>query len=171
MRLRRLLLPPFHGEAVRRYGELVTDIVAAEVERWRVGEEFAILPRMRAITLEVVLRTVVGVRDEDRSEQLRSVLPGVLAVNLMSLFAENAYPWLFESRPGRRLPWLRARRETYGLLAEEIAAHRADPDGREDILALLMAARDEDGHPLGDEELRDQLITLLIAGGCPTFCV
>lgn len=165
LRLRRLLLPPFHGEALRRHRELIREIALADVERWPAGQPWAVLPRMRAITLEVILRVVLGVRDEQRSERLRRVLPGVLGVGIMTLFAENAQPRLFEGRLGAKVfPWIRARREAERLLEEEIAAHRADPDGREDILALLLATRDEDGRGLTDEELRDQLLTLLIAG-------
>jgi cytochrome P450 len=164
MRLRKLMLPPFHGEAVRRYAETIGNIAAAEIERWPVGDAFALLPRMRAITLEAILRAVIGVRDEERLQRLRSVLPGVLRVSQFAMFAETTYPQLVENPVGRRLPWLRARREAYRLLDEEIAAHRSSPDGREDILAMLIAARDQEGRPLDDEELRDQLITLLLAG-------
>jgi cytochrome P450 family 135 len=164
LRLRRLMLPPFHGEAVRRYAEVVSAITAAEIERWPTGEELALWPRMQAITLEAILRAVIGVRDEEPMRRLRAVLPDVLRVGQFAIFAETQYPRLAGSSVGRRLPWLRARREAYRLLHEEIQAHRALPDGREDVLALLMAARDEDGRPLDDEELRDQLITLLLAG-------
>ena len=164
LRLRRLMLAPFHGEAIRSYANAIGDIAAAEIERWPIGEPFALLPHMRAITLEAILRAVVGVRDEERLQRLRSVLPSVLRVSQFAMFAETTYPQLVENSVGRRLPWLRARREAYRLLDEEIAAHRASPHGRDDILALLIAARDEEGHPLSDEELRDQLITLLLAG-------
>lgn len=164
LRLRRLLLPPFHGDAVRRYGELIREIALAEVDRWPVGGTVSGLERMRAIALEVILRAVIGVRDPERSARLRSVLPDVLDVSLIALLAENAHPRLFESRLGRRLGWLRARREAYRLLDEEIAAHRAEPDGREDILALLLQARDCEGRPLDGDDLRDQLFTLLVAG-------
>jgi cytochrome P450 len=79
------------------------------------------------------------------------------------LLAENAYPGLFASRAGARLRWLRGRREVYRLLEEEIAAHRAHPGGN-DVLSLLIAARDDEDQALGDAELRDQLVTLLLAG-------
>ncbi len=164
LRLRKLLLPPFHGEAVRRHAAVVRDLAVAEVERWPVGRPFAVLPRMHAITLEVILRAVIGVRDERRAERLRAVLPDVLGASLMALMAEGTFPRLFASRPAARLRWLRARREANRLLEEEITAHRADPDGRDDVLAMLLAARDDEGRPLGDEEVRDQLLTLLVAG-------
>jgi cytochrome P450 len=83
----------------------------------------------------------------------------------MAMLAEGARPELFGSRAGVRLfPWIRARREAERLLDEEIAAHRADPAGRDDVLAMLLAARDEDGSALHEDEVRDQLLTLLVAG-------
>jgi cytochrome P450 len=164
LRMRRLLLPPFHGEAVRRYAELVEEVAAAEVERWPLGEETALLPRMRAIALEVILRAVIGVRDEARAARLRALLPRVVHVSLYALALQVAYPRLAAGRIGRRLPWLRARRAVDEMLLEEIADHRAAPDGRDDILSLLVSARGEDGLGLSDRELRDQLFTLLAAG-------
>src|SRR5215212_1946462 len=70
LRERRLLLPPFHGERVRRYQELVAEIAAAEIERWPRGEEFALRPRMQGITLEVILRAVFGIREAERLDRL-----------------------------------------------------------------------------------------------------
>ena len=162
--MRRLLLPPFHGEAVRAYGELVERIAREDVERWPVGRPFPTLPRMKAVTLEVILRSVIGVRDEARLERLRAVLPRVLGVNAFVVVAEGKYPRLTAGRLAARLPWVRARREVTRLLHEEIAAHRASPEGRDDVLALLVAARDEDGRGLDDDALHDQLMTLLLAG-------
>jgi hypothetical protein len=163
LRLRRLLLPPFHGEAVRRHAAVMRELALADVERWPVGRPFAVHDRMQAITLEAILRLVVGVRDPGRAERLRRALPAVLGVSLMALFAENGNPRLFATRPAQRLlPWLRARRVVNALLDEEIAAHRADPGDRDDVLAMLMATQDEQGDALTDEEVRDQLLTLLV---------
>jgi cytochrome P450 len=164
VRMRRLLSPPFHGEAVRRYGELVGELATAEVRRWPVGEEFSIYPRMQAIALEVILRAVIGVRDPVRMARLRKLLPKMAGASALAFAVEARNSRLADGWIGARLSWVRARREAEVLLYEEIAAHRRDPDGREDILAGLMAARDENGEPLTDEELRDQLVTLLIAG-------
>jgi cytochrome P450 len=171
LRMRRLLLPPFHGAAVRRYEALIEELAAAEVERWPIGEEMALLPRMQAVTLEVMLRAVIGVRDDRRRARLRSLLPRVVGVNPMASLLEGAHPWIASGWTGRLRPWMRIRREVDRLLREEIAAHRDDPEGRDDILALLMAAGGDNGHtpaaagaPLTDEELRDQLVTLLLAG-------
>ena len=164
LRLRKLLLPPFHGEAVRAHADVVRDATRTEVSRWPERRVFAVLPRMQAITLEVILRAVVGVRDDARAERLRDLLPRVLSVGLMALFAEGAFPGAFGRAPLSQLPWLRARREVNRLLEEEIAAHRADPGARGDVLAMLLSARDDEGRALSDEDVRDQLLTLLIAG-------
>ncbi len=163
LRMRRLLSPPFHGEAVRRYGELVAQAAAEEVERWPVGETLTMRPRMQAITLEVILKAVIGTRDEHRLARMRSSLAGMARAGILTFGVEGAYPGLASSALGRRLPWIRTRREADELLYEEIAEHRADPDGREDVLALLIAMHGDD-EPLSDRELRDQLSTLLVAG-------
>jgi cytochrome P450 family 135 len=164
IRHRRLVSPSFHGEAVRAYGERVAEIAAAEVDRWPVGREFPIRPRMQAITLEVILRTVVGVSDERRLARLRTLLRRITQVGVVEMWIVWAYPHLIDHRAVRRLSTLRLLPEVDRLLYEEIAAHRASPDGREDVLGMLLAARDEDGQGLTDEELRDHLITLLVAG-------
>jgi hypothetical protein len=164
VRMRRVMSPPFHGDAVRKYEDTIGELAAAEVKQWPVGKTFPIHPRMQAIALEVILRAVIGVRDPTRMARLRSLLPRVAQASILTYMAETNHPRIAEGRIGARLPWLRARREADALLYEEIAAHRADPDGREDVLATLIAARDENGEPLEDAELRDQLFTLLIAG-------
>ena len=167
LRHRRMLSAPFHGEAVRAYGERIAAIAAQEVERWPAGEEFAIRPRMQAITLEVILRTVIGVSDERRLERLRMLLRRLTRVGVAEMWLVWAYPQLLDSRAVRRLSTLRALPEVDRLLYEEIAAHRAGQAGsmhREDVLTLLLAARDEQGEGLSDEELRDHLLTLLVAG-------
>jgi cytochrome P450 len=159
-----LLLPPFHGEALGHHVNLIEDIAAAEVARWPLEEPFALWPRMRAITMEVILQAVLGVRDAQRRRRLGEVLPSFLHGGVFGMLGETRLPWLTSGPIGRRLPWVRARAEAERLLYEEIAEHRAAPDGREDILAMLIAARDADGQPLGDEELRDHILTLLGAG-------
>lgn len=165
IRHRRLVSAPFHGEAVRTYGERVAEIAAAEVDRWPMGREFPIRPRMQAITLEVILRTVVGVSDEQRMAHLRRLLRRITQVGVVEMWIVWAYPHLIDRPAVRRFSTLRLLPEVDRLLYEEIAAHRADPDGREDdVLSLLLAARDEQGEGLSDEELRDHLITLLVAG-------
>jgi cytochrome P450 len=164
LRMRRMLLPPFHGEAVASYAALAEEIATAEIDRWPVGQAFPVLPSMQAVTLDVILRAVVGITDQERLRRLRSLLPRVLEVSPLAFLIEGAYPWTARGRVAGARPWVRARREADRLLYEEVTAHRADPDGRTDVLAMLVAARDEAGAPLTDQELHDQLLTLLLAG-------
>jgi len=164
VRMRRLLSPAFHGAAVRRYAELVDEATATEIDRWPLGREIALRPRFQAIALEVILRAVIGVRDRERESALRAALGRVARANLFAFRAEAVAPGLVDAPAAALAPWLRARREANRLIREEIAAHRADPEGREDILAMLIAAAGPDDAPLTDDELRDQLVTLLVAG-------
>jgi cytochrome P450 len=164
MRQRKLLLPPFHGEAVRRYRDLIAEIAAREVERWPVGKPFALRPRMQAITLEVILRAVFGVRGEQRLGQFRALLPKLTDATGVQMWI----PFLRRDL-GRWSPWgrfLRMRAAVDELVYDEIRRRRADPESaeRDDVLSLLLAARHEDGSPMSDRELRDELITLLTAG-------
>ena len=163
---RKLMLPAFHGERMRSYAPLVEEIVAAEIDSWPLDERFAIHPRMQAVTLEVILRVVFGVAEGPRLERLRRMLTEVLE--------ETASPFtqligLASRRFGGQGPWARFEgklRAVDELLYAEIAERRAaeDFEGRDDMLSLLMQARFEDGEGMGDEDLRDQLMTLLLAG-------
>jgi cytochrome P450 len=92
LRMRRLLSPPFHGEAVRRYGELVAQAAGEDVGRWPVGEVIATRPRMQAITLEVILKAVIGTRDERRLARMRTVLAKLGRAGLFTFIAESANP-------------------------------------------------------------------------------
>jgi cytochrome P450 len=162
---RRVMLPPLHGERMRSYQPLVEEIVDREIDSWPLGKQFAIHPRMQAITLEVILRVVFGVADGPRLEQLRGVLTEVLE--------ETASPFnqligLATRRFGGG-PWAKFEaklKQADELLYAEIAEHRANGnfEQREDILSLLMQARFEDGSEMSDTDLRDQLMTLLLAG-------
>jgi cytochrome P450 len=161
---RKLLLPPFHGEAVRGYAERVRELAAEEVAGWPLGKAFPVRPRMQAITLEVILRVVMGVRDPARLDRLRELLPKLLDFNVLDMWSVWLFPKVMDTFLARRHKSMRVRPEIDRLIAEEIADHRARPEGRDDVLALLVAARDEDGAPLSDAALRDHLITLLLAG-------
>jgi cytochrome P450 family 135 len=164
MRQRKLMLPPFHGEAIERYRARIEEITRTEIERWPMGEPFAIRARMQSITFEIILRAVMGVSDARRLDRLRELLPTLLDFSVLDMWAVWMFPKLLETPLARHAPSMRARPEVDRLLYEEIAAHRAEPDGRDDILALLVSARDADGEPLSDENLLDQMITLLLAG-------
>ena len=162
---RKLMLPAFHGERMRSYEPIMEEIVEAEIDSWPLGEEFAIHPRMQAITLEVILRVVFGVAEGPRLERLRPLLTNVLE--------ETASPFaqligLATRRFGGR-PWAKFEgrlKEVDDLLYAEIADRRAGGglEERDDILSVLMQARFEDGGEMSDTDLRDQLMTLLLAG-------
>jgi cytochrome P450 family 135 len=163
---RRLMLPPFHGERMRAYEPLIDEITRAELQRWPTGEPFALHPRMRAITLEVILAAVFGVSEPARLAALREQLPRLLdgtsspAMSFRVLLARR----LGTRDPLERFAGLKGQIDE--LLLADIAERRADPrsEGAQDILAMLLAARFEDGSAMSDRELRDQLMTLLLAG-------
>ncbi len=160
---RKLMLPAFHGERMTRYGRLMADVAAAEIERWPDGEVQRLRPRMQALTLEIILTAVLGVTDRRRRDELRVALRRLLG----TLTDPRRAPLLMALGP--RVEWFgpfrRDRDRVDRLLHAEIAARRAsDVTEREDILSLLIAARHEDGSPMTDPELRDQLLTLLVAG-------
>ncbi|HEU4706665.1 MAG TPA: cytochrome P450 [Solirubrobacterales bacterium] len=163
---RKLMLPPFHGERMRSYEQTMTEIVAAEIDSWPLHRTFPIHARMQAVTLEVILRVVFGVSSGPRLDRLRGMLSTVLQ--------ETATPGrqvlgLALQRFGGGGPFAHFQdqlREVDELLFAEIAEHRSRPDleEREDILSMLMTAEFEDGSRMEDKELRDQLMTLLLAG-------
>jgi cytochrome P450 len=161
---RKLMLPPFHGEAIGRYRERIKQITTDEVATWPIRKPFAVRPRMQDITFEVILRAVIGVSDPQRLDRLRELLPKLLDFSVFDMWFVWLFPKILNTPIGRGHKSMRVRPEVDRLLYEEIAAHRARPEGRDDILALLVAARSEDGEPLSDEELLDQIITLLLAG-------
>ncbi len=164
MRQRKLLLPPFHGERVQRYGELITEITRREMESWPVGEPFAMRPHTQRITLAVILRAVFGVHDQDRFGRFERLIDDFARrVGLITSF-----PTLRRNF-GRLSPWgrfIRSRQALDAFIYEEIGLRRSEPghEDRDDVLSLLLGARHEDGTPMSDEELRDELITVLGAG-------
>jgi cytochrome P450 family 135 len=159
---RRLMLAPFHRDAVARQAGLMAEIAAANIAGWPVGKRFPSAPKMSEITLEVILRTVIGATDPVRLAALRKVMPLLLNVGPWAMLA------LANPNLQRRRPWQGLRRritEADGLLYAEIAERRADPNlaTRTDVLAMLVRTGD-DGRTMTDRELRDQLMTLLVAG-------
>jgi cytochrome P450 len=166
MRQRKLLLPPFHGERIQRYGELMREVTLTEMESWPVGEPFALRPHTQRITLAVIMRAVFGVHDEERLARFGDLIETF--ANRVN--AITAFPMLRRDL-GRWSPWmsfLRARGALDEFIYEEIALRRAEVESGEevhdDVLSLLLAARHDDGSPMNDEELRDELVTVLGAG-------
>jgi cytochrome P450 family 135 len=164
LRQRRLLLPPFHGERVERYGELIRRITDEEIERWPRGRPFELRPSMQRVTLAVILRAVFGIRDDARFRRAFDVIDTFAArSNLVTQI-----PGLRRDL-GRFSPWrrfLRARADLDSFVYEEISLRRAESDGEDgdDVLSLLLAAQHEDGSPMTDRELRDELVTVVGAG-------
>jgi cytochrome P450 family 135 len=165
LRQRRLLLPPFHGERMQRYREIMEAATEREVATWVPGEPVAVARRMQEVTLEVIMRAVFGVTAREEVAHLRRVLLGLLDWTM----APSRFLMLAVLRPERLerfAPFQRVMRPVDEALLATIARRRGAEDlaEREDILSLLLQARDEDGEGLSDRELRDELMTLLVAG-------
>lgn len=163
---RKLLLPPFHGERVRAYARIMEDLIEGELDGWRAGDEVRIMPIAENLTLEVILRAVLGISDVAMRRRLHELYDAMLRVPGSSI------GWYFPKLT-RRSRWnlliaryWRLKDELDRLLAAQIAATRSDPRlaERDDILALLVQARDEADEGLDDGELRDELNALLVAG-------
>jgi cytochrome P450 len=164
---RRLMLPPFHGERMRSYESIVRDVAERELGSWSADGTLALHPRMQAITLEVILRAVFGVADEGRRQRLRQLLPQVLDQNSSIGLQLRVLLFRRRQRGSDPLEGVRALMDEIDeQLLAEIGERRRDASlhQRQDILSLLMSARFEDGGEMSDRELRDQLMTLLLAG-------
>jgi len=165
LRQRKLLLPPFQGSHVKAFRDVIREVAVAEVDRWRVGDEFPIRARMQALTFEVICRAVFGVTEPARVERLRWALLRVIDLGTFMLVPER----IRQFRMGRVGPGAffdRRIAAADALLYEEIERRRgeADLDERTDVLSLLLRARDEEGRPMTNRELRDELFTMLAAG-------
>jgi cytochrome P450 len=158
---RKLMLPAFHGARMEALTGLLEDVTEREVAGWPLGEPVALHPRLQALTLEVILRAVFGLDPGPRLDGLRDRLTGILELGAhpasMIPFLQRGKTWEL---------FVRRRTETDELLFELIEERRAADDGdkRDDVLAMLLAARHEDGTPMSKHELRDELMTLLVAG-------
>jgi cytochrome P450 len=166
MRQRKLLLPPFHGEAVQRYTEMIAEAAEREIDSWPLGTPFALAPRMQAITLDVIMAGIFGVegepapgtpelglRQEIRQMVAMSTRPEAQLFELLNLASDEPIGPL-------RAFLHRLDKHVYAV----IAARRADERERTDILSLLLDAETEEGERLTDRELRDELLTLVLAG-------
>jgi len=167
LRQRRLMLPPFHGERMREYEEVMQEAADRAIDAWPVGESFELLPSMQSLTLDVIMTAVFGIERGPRQEELKRRIRAVIdpvgsrpALLLMVLsggrFGIGGSMQRFEER----------KRALDDLIYDEIANRRAAPDleERKDVLSMLLLARDEDGQAMSDRELRDELVTLLVAG-------
>jgi cytochrome P450 len=164
MRQRKLLLPPFHGERIERYGDLIVEMTRREMETWPVGEPFALRPHTQRITLAVIMRAVFGVHDEARLARFERLIDDFAR----RVGVVTSFPMLRRDL-GRLSPWnrfVRSREALDEFIYEEIRLRRGEPghEERDDVLSLLLRARDEKGVAMSDRELRDELVTVLGAG-------
>ncbi|MEO7262917.1 MAG: cytochrome P450 [Jatrophihabitantaceae bacterium] len=162
VRIRQLLMPAFHGVSLRGYRQLITELTQAEVAGWQTGRPVRLHRRMQALTLEIILQVVFGVTDQRRLAQLRPVVGQVVGVSPVIMLG-----W-FYPRLRRLWPWRRftgIRQDLDRLLYAEIAERRqaGNLDSRSDVLSQLLRLPEEPG-ALTDVELRDNLVTLLLAG-------
>jgi cytochrome P450 len=167
MQQRKLLLPPFHGERLRSYAGLIAELAEREVASWPIGEPFRLHQRMERLTLEVILEVVFGITDQARKDELRRLLPLLLRSARMLVFWGAVLHR--DIGPIRPQATFEARRGAVdALLYAEIRERRAmapeERAQRNDILSMLVEAEHEDGTPMGDAEIRDQLATLVLAG-------
>jgi cytochrome P450 len=168
LRQRKPLLPPFHGDAIARYQQMIAEAAEREIARWPVGRAFALAPRMQAITLDVIMGGIFGIEGRPRAgtpehalrlairQLLRaSTMPGAKLAELMNIGRDEPFGLT-------RLGLLVPDRCTYAVIAKR---RRADDLGeRRDILSLLLGAQTDDGETLSDRALRDELMTLVLAG-------
>jgi cytochrome P450 len=168
MTRRKLMLPAFHGKSIEGDGEMMAEVARREIGRWPVGEPFALWPRMQAITQEVVMRAVFGPGEDSRRGRLRERLAHLTewmndSANLNRLATFGPH-WVVRSRGYRS-----AMEPVEEAVMEEVHRRRSEGDeGRADIVSMLVGARYEDGSPLSEGELRDELLTLLTDGPTST---
>jgi len=167
MSQRRLLLPPFHGERMQGYGETMAEIAEREISSWPTGTPYKLRPRMQALTLDIILRTVFGVGEAEAAKlaDLREALRDFLDMTTNPRFL---LPLLAVGPERlRRIGAFRRRIDRVdALIYREIAERRRAEDvgERNDVLSMMIGASHEDGSPMSDEEMRDELLTLLVAG-------
>ena len=162
------MMPPFHGERMRAYGQLISDIAEQVISEWETGKPFSVRSSMQKISMRAILRAVFGLNEGARYHQLDQLLGSMLDEMSSPLSVSFLYFPILRKDLGSLSPWgnfLRRQQQIDNLIYEEITERREQPDSsRTDILNLLMSARDEAGNPMTDVELRDELMTLLVAG-------
>jgi cytochrome P450 len=167
MTRRKLMLPAFHGKSIEGDGEMMAEVARREVGRWPVGEPFELWPRMQAITQEVVMRAVFGAVEDEGMGRLRELLRGLTAwmndPRNLALLATFGPRWIVRSRRYRQ-----AMAPVERAVLEEVRRRRAEGDLREDVVSMLVGARYEDGSPMSERDLRDELLTLLTDGPTST---
>ncbi len=165
-RLRQLLMPPLHGKQLLTYGQMICEITERTISDWNIGSSISIREYTSEIALQVILKVVLGLNSSPRYHQLRTLIqPFLESVNSPLNSIQFFWPPLQQDL-GKWSPWgkfLQQQRQIDQLIYAEIAERRTQPP-KDDVLSLLIAAKDETGQALTDQELRDQLITLLLLG-------
>ncbi|MBW4445846.1 MAG: cytochrome P450 [Spirirestis rafaelensis WJT71-NPBG6] len=167
-RQRQLLTPPFHGDRMRAYGEIIRQITQQISDEWKINKPFNIRSSMQEITMRVILRVVFGLDEGQRFQELRQLLTSVLDFMGSPLMSSVFFFRFIQKDLGAWSPWgrvLRLIKQIDELVYALIKERRTESNqNRQDILSLMMSARYDDGQPMSDEELRDELMTLLVAG-------
>jgi cytochrome P450 family 110 len=167
-RQRKLMMPPFHGEKVKSYAQIICQITEKVANQWQINQPFKAQKAMQDITFETILHVVFGLSEGERYQQIKPLLIELLDLTGSPLKASVIFlPWLQQDL-GEWSPWgkvVRRKRKIYELLQAEIDERRANPELlKDDVLSLMMCAVDEEGQGLSDIELKDQMMTLLVAG-------
>jgi cytochrome P450 family 110 len=165
---RQLLAPPFHGDRMRAYGETIREITEQVMNEWQVGKPFNIRASMQEISLRVILRVVFGLDEGQRLEELQQIMSSLMEFINSPLMSSSFFFRFLQKDFGVWSPWGQVKLKIakmdeliYSLITERRAENNLS---RQDILSLMMAARYDDGQPMSDIELRDELMTLLVAG-------
>jgi cytochrome P450 len=163
-RHRKMMQPAFHGERMHAYGRTMIDLANGSIDGWPIGRPFAVHKPMQSVTLDVIIRTVFGVEEGARFRRLAGLLKDLLDTGTSPLLL---FPFM-QRDLGRLTPWKRLQdvgARSSEILREEIRAGRErGTAGRTDVLAMMLDARDEAGQPLSEDEIHDELVTLLLAG-------
>ncbi len=167
-RERKLLMPPFHGEKIKSYASSICQITETVTSRWEIKKPFIARDMAQEITLKVIMQTVFGVSGGEKYERLRSLLANWLDITASPVRSSFIFLKFLQVDLGAWSPWgnfIRTRQKIYNLLQAEIEERRTNPEKLDnDILSLMLSATDEDGQSMSDDQLKDELITLLVAG-------
>ncbi|MDJ0616914.1 MAG: cytochrome P450 [Calothrix sp. MO_192.B10] len=165
---RKLLMPPFHGEKVKSYAKYICKITEKVASHWEINKPFIARDVAQEITLKVIMETVFGFSEGEKCEQLRSLLADWLDITASPMRSSFIFLQFLQIYLGAWSPWghfIRTQQQIYELLQAEIEDRRANPEKLgDDILSLMLEVTDEDGQSMSDEQLKDELITLLVAG-------
>jgi cytochrome P450 len=158
---RKLMLPAFHGEKMQKLTGVMRDVAEQEADSWHHDEPVALHPRLQALTLEIILRAVFGLDEGERLDALRAKLTRILELGARptSMLPAVQKSWNPEFREFAAL-----REECDALIFGLVDERRASEAERDDVLSMFLSARHSDGSPMSDQELRDELMTLLVAG-------